>query len=296
MISRAFFAIPFLLIALAGCVSKDVPHPVVKRDHCTISYTDSGGEGATLLFVHGLYNDKTYWAEQVKYFSSDYRVVTLDLPGHGESGKERPHWTLRGYAGDVYTLIKELDLKNVILIGHSMGGDINLMAATYRPKNIVGFIGIDNFKNAATAFSEKEQREISQFRKALQKDFKQANSEFIRNYLTTSETPNHVVQKIQTSFDKADKAMGLPLMDEIFALHGQQARLLPELHVKMHLINTAQPPTNTAVLKKLAGKGYSLRTINATSHYPMIEQPRELNNLIRETIEQIARENDTIRI
>ena len=297
MMIRAHFAVPlFLFIVLSACGGHEQDsRPVVKRDHAEISYTDSGGDGTTLLFVHGLYIDKSYWSDQVKYFSPDYRVVTKDLPGHGQSGNERPHWTLRGYAGDVYTIIKQLDLKNVILIGHSMGGDINLMAATYRPKNIAGFIGIDNFKNAATPFSKKDQKEIDAFTSALQKDFAVTNKMFVSQYLTSAQTPPEVKSRIEASFAKADREMGLRLMDEIFGVYKEEERLIPQLKVKMHLINVSNSPVNVKPLKKLAPQGYSVREIEGTSHYPMIENPAELNRLIRETVEQIARENDTVR-
>ncbi len=296
MITRALNLVPLLLLFLiSACGPEPDSTPVIKRDHAVISYTDSGGDGATLLFVHGLNIDKSYWSEQVRYFSPDYRVVTIDLPGHGQSGKDRPHWTLRGYAGDVYTVIKKLDLKNVILIGHSMAGDINLMAATYRPKNIAGFIGIDNFKSAATPLNKKDQREVDQFMSQLVKDFKGTNELFVRQYLTTPQTPAAVTQQVAASFAKADQVITTELMEDIFRMHAEEARLMPQLKVKMHLINTPVPPTDEAPLKKFAAKGYRVREINASSHYPMIENPSELNRLLRETIEQIARENDTVR-
>ena len=94
---------------------------VIQRDGAVIDYHISGKGDTTLLFVHGSYIDQTYWKDQVAYFSPQYTVVTIDLPGHGKSGKERDHWSIKGFAEDVIHLIKELDLKNIILIGHSLG-------------------------------------------------------------------------------------------------------------------------------------------------------------------------------
>src|SRR5436190_14238710 len=98
-----------------------------KRDGSIINYQVSGKGDKTLLFVHGSYIDKTYWNEQVKYFSQGNRVVTLDLPGHGRSGRERKNWSIQSFAEDIVTLTKELNLENVILIGHSLAADINLI-------------------------------------------------------------------------------------------------------------------------------------------------------------------------
>ena len=79
--------------------------------------------------------------------SPDYKVVTLDLAGHGKSGKQRTDWSVNGFAEDVNAVIRELDLKKIILIGHSLGAAVNLMAATSYPKPVVGFIAVEFFKN-----------------------------------------------------------------------------------------------------------------------------------------------------
>src|SRR5450432_3059302 len=95
----------------------------IKRDNAIINYQVTGSGDTTLLFLQGSYIDQTYWKNQVNYFSANYTVVTLDLPGHGKSGIERKHWSVQGFAEDVITVIKELNLTNVILIGHSLGAD-----------------------------------------------------------------------------------------------------------------------------------------------------------------------------
>src|SRR4030095_3092133 len=121
----------------------------IKRDNAVINYQVTGSGDTTLLFVHGSYIDQTYWDKQKNYFSDRYTVVTLDLPGQGKSGKERKHWSVEGYAEDVNTMISELNLKKVILIGHSLGAAINLMAVTSSSKKVIGFVAIDFFKNAS---------------------------------------------------------------------------------------------------------------------------------------------------
>ncbi|MEO8404399.1 MAG: alpha/beta hydrolase, partial [Chitinophagaceae bacterium] len=82
----------------------------IKRDGALINYQVTGSGNTTLLFLHGSYNDQTYWKNQVNFFSPDYRVVSFDLPGHGKSGKERANWSVQGFGEDVTAVIKELDL------------------------------------------------------------------------------------------------------------------------------------------------------------------------------------------
>src|SRR5205085_6966286 len=76
------------------------------------------GQGDTaLVFLHGWCGDREYWKHQVDAFAADYRVVTLDQAGHGESGKDRKVWSASGLAGDVGAVVKALGLKRVILVG-----------------------------------------------------------------------------------------------------------------------------------------------------------------------------------
>ena len=139
----------------------------IKRDNAVISYRVSGNGEITLLFVHGSYIDQTYWKNEVDFFNHDYTVVTMDLPGHGQSGDERKDWSVQGFAEDVITVIKELGLQNVILIGHSLGAGVNLMAATSYPKPIIGFIAIDYFKNAGTPLPAEFQQQVEEIKRNL---------------------------------------------------------------------------------------------------------------------------------
>ena len=100
-----------------------------------------------MLFVHGWCINKEYWDDQSRYFSDKYKVVALDLPGFGRSGKNRTEWTFEQYADDINEFIKAEKLKNVILIGHSMSGDILLLMDTKYPGSVIGIVGIDNLKN-----------------------------------------------------------------------------------------------------------------------------------------------------
>jgi hypothetical protein len=74
---------------------------------------------------------------QVDVVAADYRVVTLDQAGHGESGKDRKHWRVGSLAGVVESLVKALDLKAVILVGQSMGGAVALMASQRMPGKVI---------------------------------------------------------------------------------------------------------------------------------------------------------------
>lgn len=281
-----------LLLTVMSCQKKD-EKPLIVRDNAEINYNIYGDGGATLLFVHGAYIDQTYWKAQVDHFKDDYKVVTLDLPGHGKSGKGRKHWSVRGFADDVYTLIKKLQLKNVVLVGHSMGGDVILMEATYRPKNIIGFIGVDNFKSAGQPPTKSELVEIQKIERSLKMDFVNSNRDFARKYLVSDATPKELADRVINDFGNAYHPMADQLFPQLMKLYEDEKELLPELDFKVHLINSDNYPTDENALKRLAKSGYSVKETKATSHYPMVENPAEFNRLLQETLDEIARENDT---
>src|SRR3954465_2677386 len=111
---RNFVIISFFFPLIISCVSdsedkKEITQTPdskeIKRDKVVIDYHVTGKGDTTLLFVHGDFTDQTYWKEQVDYFSQHYIVVTIDLPGHGKSGKLRKDWTLESFADDVKEVI-----------------------------------------------------------------------------------------------------------------------------------------------------------------------------------------------
>jgi sigma-B regulation protein RsbQ len=262
---------------------------VIKRDNAIINYHISGNGDTTLLFIHGSYIDQTYWKDQVKYFSPHYTVATLDLPGHGTSGKERDHWSVMGFAEDVMMVIKELNLKTVILIGHSLGGDINLISATSYPEPLAGFIGIDNFKNAATPLSPEFQQQAATILENLTTDFANTNEQYARMVLLTSQTPAAITNLVIKDYRNAYKPMGVETMPEVFSMYQTEKELLPKLKFKLYLVNVDYMPTNEEPLKKYAGSGYEVTHMKGTCHYPMLENPDELNRILQLVIHKILK-------
>ena len=91
-------------------------------DHIKVHYTNYGKGETALFFVHGWACDETVWSEQAPALAEKIRVITIDLPGHGQSDKPQ---TIE-YDEDLYTraidgAMKDAGVKSVILVGHSNG-------------------------------------------------------------------------------------------------------------------------------------------------------------------------------
>ena len=98
----------------------------------------------TLLFLHGLSSSSYLWVPLVKEFESDIAdIYCLDLRGHRLTDKPEGNYSLETLANDVHNFIKKKNLKNIIMIGQSMGGDLGVSICQKVNERIVGCIGID---------------------------------------------------------------------------------------------------------------------------------------------------------
>ena len=119
-------------------------YPVKKvylpKNDVTIAYKDMGSGSKTVIMIHGLGSYLRAWEKNIEEVSKSARVIAIDLPGYGKSSKD-PHSGMRSYyAGVVNELVSELKLENVILAGHSMGGQISITASLLYPEMVKGMI------------------------------------------------------------------------------------------------------------------------------------------------------------
>ena len=116
------------VLFFVASASRIVAQPVVSEskfvdvDHLKVHYTNYGKGDTALLFVHGWACNETVWSEQAPALAEKIRVITIDLPGHGQSDKPK---TI-SYDKDLYVraidgVINDAGVKSVILVGHSNG-------------------------------------------------------------------------------------------------------------------------------------------------------------------------------
>lgn len=254
----------------------------------SISYMVYGDGPVTLLFIHGSFIDQSYWDDQVAFFKSRYTVITMDLAGHGRSGKTREHWHIDEMATDIVNLMKALELQQVILVGHSLGAELILMAATDYPDPVMGFIAIDNFKNAGTPLPLEYERQVAGILEQSKRDFAGTNEQYARMVLLTDRTPQWITDKIVAAYRNAYEPMGQETLPEFFTMDQVERERIPRLRPVMHLINVDYMPTHTQPLEQHAINGYELTELEGTSHYPMLEIPDSLNLALDKTISRIT--------
>jgi pimeloyl-ACP methyl ester carboxylesterase len=120
----------------------DVKYAQLSND-ITLAYSDEGQGKETIIFIHGLGSYIPAWDKNIPELSKSYRCIAIDLPGYGKSSKN-PHSGLMSFYADVVVeFIKKMGLKQVTLSGHSMGGQISMVAAMQNPELIKNLILVD---------------------------------------------------------------------------------------------------------------------------------------------------------
>lgn len=89
-----------------------------------VAYIDEGSGDHTIVFVHGLATYGRSWRYQIDELKNHYRCIAIDLPGNGYSDRGKHDYSMHFFAGCVYDFMQQLKLQNVILAGHSMGGQV----------------------------------------------------------------------------------------------------------------------------------------------------------------------------
>lgn len=101
-------------------------------------YTDEG-QGTPVVFLHGYLESLDIWTPFTEKLISDYRVIRIDIPGHGLSGIVEKVHTMDLMAEFVVSLLEHLSVDKCVLFGHSMGGYVSLAIAENHPSYLLGF-------------------------------------------------------------------------------------------------------------------------------------------------------------
>jgi pimeloyl-ACP methyl ester carboxylesterase len=256
----------------------------ISADGVSIAY-DVRGEGKpALVFVHGWCCDRSYWNAQLPHFAQKYKVVAIDLAGHGMSGHDRKEWTMGAFGEDVVAVIEALSLDQVVLIGHSMGGPVILEAARRMPEHVIGLVGVDTLQNFEDKFT---QEQIEEMLTPLRSDFAEATKNFVRTMFTPNSDPA-LVEKIATDMSSAPQEVGLGAIQGYVDFHNnEKMQVFQELRAPITCIPSDRYPTNVETNQRYA-PSFQAKIMSGVGHFNMIEDPETFNRLLEETVQEFV--------
>lgn len=249
-------------------------------------YYDVRGEGSpALVFVHCWCCDRGYWSGQTGELGKHYKVVTIDLAGHGQSGTGREKWTMQAFGADVAAVVNKLGLDNVILIGHSMGGPVNVAAARQLPGKVIGLVGVDIYNALGTTYTEDQ---VKAFLQPFRDDFESTVRVFLRPMFPAT-ADSTLVARVIDDMSSAPPEIGVGAFEELFKYYFSERIVadLKELNLPMRCINADQNPTDFEANRAVV-PSFDAKIMPGKGHFLHLEDPETFNRLLKETIVELS--------
>ncbi len=240
-------------------------------------HSSTTGKGAkTVILVHGWTCDDTTWTEQVPVLAKQYRVVTLDLPGHGKSDSPKDgKFSMDLFARAVEAVRAEVKANQAVIVGHSMGSPVVIRYAQLYPQHAVALVLVDGLMpamqnpNASGAARPKRSAAMAG------PDGRKNRETMIRGFFSASTTP-----AMQTKI--LDMMLGAPEATAVGAMDATDDPVAPsESVLKMPILGiyAGRPLVpREAVLARFPDAEYT--QIPGTGHFLMLEKPEEFNRLL----------------
>ena len=239
-------------------------------------YSSSLGTGRTIVFVHGWTCDTSSWREQVPVFADEYRVITLDLPGHGQSGSPLDGiFSMDLFARAVEAVRAEAGADEVVLVGHSMGVLVIRQYAIRYPERVAGLVAVDGPLDTRAFGARLGEQAPAATR--------QSREDVIRE-MFVPETPaalqEHVLSMMMNTPEATAIGAGAAIRDP--SIQTEDVIHAPTLAV---YAGTAEFPDAEA-LRRIVPKVETTR-VPGTGHFLMMEKPETFNSLLAAFLDDI---------
>ena len=243
--------------------------------------SSSVGSGPTIVFVHGWTCDSSSWTGQVPTFAKDHRVITLDLPGHGQSALPQDgKLSMDLFARAVEAVRAEAGADRIVLVGHSMGAPVIRQYAHLYPQHVAGLVAVDGPLDIRVFPAELPPGFAASF---TGPEGRTAREGMIRS-MFIAETPPALQEKILAMMLAAPEATAVGAMNATFDPVNRWTDVIrsPALTVYAGTANVPDP----AATKELY-PNHEATQLPGTGHFLMMEKPDEFNRLLAEFLDKI---------
>ncbi len=242
----------------------------------------------TVVLIHAVGYDLTYWDRQIEALREDYNVVAFDLPGHGASPRAPESWSFDHAATIVAELIEETGPRPVHLVGISFGGMIAQCTTLARPDLVRSLTLI----GTASHFPEDVQRGMRARAEAVRAGGMAAVVQSSLERWFTSETRTQrpdIIDRVTKTLLADDPVTHAAIWDVIATLniHGRLSHITCPTLI---LVGERDPSTPPSVARQLfeAIRGANLTVIPDASHIVTVEAPTAVNDALRAFLKQLS--------
>ncbi len=243
------------------------------------------GEGEVLLFLHGWAMNSRIWRQQIKYFSERYKVIAIDLPGHGKS--EWLKVSLADMAADIEFLLQQLNCQGAGIVASSFGGLVALKLFSLNPELIKFFV----FAGSQPKFSRAEDypfgldsARIRKLAGQLESDYPSIVNIFFRSLFTRHERESRRFKWIQTFRSVEVVAEKEALMELLYILEHEDLRAIfatidrPMLFINGTEDYICEKDFYVELQKRIPEARFDW--FERCGHFPFLSQPHEFNQAV----------------
>jgi pimeloyl-ACP methyl ester carboxylesterase len=257
--------------------------------HTEKLHFSEAGQGTPVVLLHGFPLSSAIWKQQRESLAEHFRVITPDLRGHGRSPAPTGVYEMEAMARDVLALLDSLDIKQAVLMGHSMGGYVTLAAWKCAPKRLLAMALIDS--QAAADTEEGRQRRLKLAENvAANGSFVAADAMLPRLFAPGRTAGDTVWEQVRALI------LNTPPNGIIGALHGMAIRhnastLLATIDVPVLVVagenDQIIPVAKAEQLASAVSKG-KLTVIANAGHMTMLEQPAATTRAIHDFLRAVG--------
>lgn len=245
---------------------------------------------ATVVFIHGWCGNRSQWRSHMEKLAADSVVLSVDLLGHGlkspgDAGfQAREEWTIPRYGQDVAGVIEAEDLRDVILVGHAMGGQVALEVALRIPDRIAGIIGVESLHELNVDPKEPLDSDgTEEYLAAFENNFSKAFAEFISS-LAHPDTPPAVLASIMEDAEQCSPSVATKLMKHFQTR--DLKRIARDIECPVRCINSELIKTDVEGNRTLL-TGFDAKAMSDVGFWPHVERPESFQTELLIQIKEI---------
>ncbi len=288
---------PLLIKAENSCLPDyGLPVKMMNISGRQLAYVEKG-KGKNIILIHGLGGNISHWTNNIKSLAMSFHCIALDLPGYGYSNKniDTTNRDLLGfYSNVVLEFIQKKSVKDVTLVGHSMGGQIAMIAALKDQSKVKHLVlvspaGLETFTmqeaqllTSTTPSSVFEKQDEAAIRASFKRNFyNQVPEKLVQERLKFKDCSDFskyaiaVSKGVQGMLQHPVKDQLKNIKQDVLIIYGNEDALIPNkyLHPSLSLSEVVKNGTDNIPVSKSI-------LINNAGHLVQYEQPGELNKAI----------------
>ena len=260
----------------------------IRVNGITLAYDDRG-TGLPIVFLHAFPLNRTMWAAQEESLSSEFRVIAIDLRGHGESDAPLWRYTLDQTADDVCGLLDHLAIRQAVFVGLSMGGYVLFAFYRRHADRVTGLVLADTRAQADTPDGVEGRFQLAQ---TAYKHGPPAVADIMIPKLlspATIQTRPEIVQRVRRMIE-GNQVSGIAGDLMAMAERPDSLPLLKRISCPTRVIvgewDQATPPSDAALMADQI-PGARLAVIPGAAHLANLEQPELFTQIVRSFAESL---------